>query len=200
MIMFEYLHKTRDRLRDWAIRHAEGPHAARWLSALSFSESSFFPIPPDILLIAIILSRKVSRWFYYAALTTVFSVLGGIAGYAIGYLFFDLFGQGIIAFYGLEEKMTIVQKLFSDNAFMAIFLAAFTPIPYKVFTIAAGVFSINLFPFVIASILGRGIRFFIVGYLAYLFGEGIRAVLYKYFNIISLVIAALVVLIAYLFL
>ena len=185
-MFFKFLDNTKNKIRDWSIKHAEGPHAKSWLAALSFSEASFFPVPPDILLIAILLANKARQWFLYVLITSGFSILGGVLGYFIGLFFFDLFGQHIISFYGLESQFVYLKNIFQGAAFLTIFTAAFTPIPYKIFTITAGLFGVNFFIFITASILGRGIRFFILGFLLKLYGESISKVLYKYFNIFSI--------------
>jgi len=195
--MLHFLDNTKDSIRNWSVRHAEGPRARFWLATLSFSEASFFPVPPDVLLIAILLANKARRWFYYALLTSVFSILGGILGYGIGFFFFDLFGDYIISFYGLEDSFFRAQELFNEYTFWTIFAAAFTPIPYKIFTITAGLFNINFLAFVIASILGRSARFFIIGFALKLYGEKIANVLYRYFNIFSIIILALLLVFVY---
>jgi len=183
---------TRDQILNWTVRHAKGAHAKFWLVVFSFMEASFFPIPPDILLIAILLTNS-ARWFWYCLITTLSSVAGGIFGYLIGCFFFVFIGEPLIAFYNLETSVAQVRVLFDNNAFWAIFLAAFTPIPFKVFTIAAGLFNINFGVFLIASLLGRGMRFFAIGYLLRRFGKKISAFLYKYFNIFSLFFAFLII-------
>lgn len=179
-------------MRDWTLRHARGPHARFWLAALSFSEASFFPIPPDILLIAILLTNG-ARWIKYSLITTLSSIAGGAFGYVIGVFFFAVIGEPLITFYHLEESMKYVQGLFSENAFTVILLAAFTPIPFKVFTIAAGLCHIDFFVFIAASLLGRGTRFFAIGYLLRRFGDKISALLFKYFNLFSLVVAVFII-------
>ena len=179
-------------MRDWGVKHAEGPHAKMWLAAVSFAEASFFPIPPDMLLIAILLTKS-KRWFFYATFTTLFSVLGGIFGYFIGVFFFDTVGEFLVSFYHLEHEMFVVSEYFSNNAFVAIFLAAFTPIPFKVFTITAGFCKINLLVLIVASILGRGIRFFVISYMLRKYGKQIGGFVYKYFNIFSLIVAIFIV-------
>jgi membrane protein YqaA with SNARE-associated domain len=199
-MFFRFLDNTKDRIRGWAVRHAEGPHAKFWLSALSFSEASFFPVPPDVLLIAILLANKARQWFYHAFLTAGFSVLGGVLGYGIGFFFFDIFGQQLISFYGLQEQFGHMKSVFDEAAFWTIFAAAFTPIPYKIFTITAGLFSVNFFTFIIASVLGRGIRFFAIGFILKHYGEKIANVLYKYFNIFSFIALFILVVLAYSFL
>lgn len=177
---------------NWFLHFAHTPHARWWLAFFSFLESSFFPIPPDILLIGI-LAARAGRWVWHAFITTAFSVLGGIAGYAIGFYFFDLFGKEIIAFYHLEAQMAHVGELFRENAFWAIFISAFSPIPYKVFTISAGFFTIDPVSFIAASIIGRGLRFFPVAYLADRWGSVVGQFIFKYFNVVSFIIAILVV-------
>lgn len=195
--MFQFLNNTKEKIRNWALRHAKGSHSKFWLSILSFSESSFFPVPPDILLIAILLANKAKRWLSYVGLTTIFSVLGGIFGYAIGFLFFDVFGDSLISFYGLTDEFTRLGGVFEETVFWTIFTAAFTPIPYKIFTITAGFFNVNFLIFLLASLLGRGIRFFIIGFILKRYGEKIADVLYKYFNIVSLGILVLAIIFVY---
>lgn len=184
----------KERVREFANRHAKGPWAVFWLVLVSFTESSFFLLPPDVLLIAILLAGA-DRWIYYSSITTIASVLGGIFGYLIGFGFFELIGQRIVDLYNLQEQVNIVANLFSENAFWAIFVAAFTPIPYKVFTISAGLFKINFLIFVVSSLLGRGIRFFIEGYLMHRFGEGIAKILYKRFNQVSLIVGVMIIIV-----
>ena len=186
-----WLTKKREQLRDWVLSHAEGPRARLWLIAFSFSEASFFPVPPDVLLIAILLTNG-ANWVKYSLITTLSSVSGGVLGYIIGASFFAVLGEPLITFYHLEESVLYLGTVFSEKAFVSIFLAAFTPIPFKVFTIAAGLFHIDFFIFIIASLLGRGMRFFAVGYLVHRFGEKISLLLFKYFNIISLFIAIII--------
>ncbi|OHA58997.1 MAG: hypothetical protein A2571_00935 [Candidatus Vogelbacteria bacterium RIFOXYD1_FULL_44_32] len=178
-------------MRQWSVVHADEKSTSWWLGALSFTESSFFPIPPDVMLVAILTASR--RWAYYALVTTLGSVAGGVAGYFIGHFFFDLVGVKIIAFYHLQDEMQKVGELYADNAFWSIFVAAFTPIPYKVFTISAGFFKINFLTFIFASIIGRGLRFFIVGYLMKMFGHLMGETIYKYFNIFSLLVAVAIV-------
>lgn len=184
---------AKDRIRDWTSRNAGSFKAKVVLFLVSFSESSFFLVPPDVVLIAILVVLP-ARWFYYASLTTIASVLGGILGYVLGFFFFEVVGELIISTYGLEEEMTQVGLLFDQNAFLAIFISAFTPIPYKVFTIAAGFFQINFLVFVVASVFGRGLRFFIVGYLMSRFGPSVGRLMYKYFNLAAAIVAILALL------
>ncbi len=189
--MKKQLQTIKDSLVAWTTRHAEGRHAKWWLFGVAFAESSFFPVPPDVLLVAILMTRERVRAFYYAGITTAGSVLGGLFGYAIGYFLYKTVGVWLVSTYNLEAQMVTVQKLFVDNAFFAIFIAAFTPIPYKVFTIAGGLFGISIPTFIIASILGRGGRFFLVAAVMRYFGGHIARLFYQYFNLASLVFAIL---------
>ncbi|MBI3005060.1 MAG: DedA family protein [Ignavibacteriales bacterium] len=181
------------RLKAWVEGFAHKPGAGWSLFGIAFIESSFFPIPPDVLLIALAVSIP-KRSFRYALICTVGSVLGGMLGFWIGLELFDLVGRSIIDFYGLHEHYLRVQELYNDNAFSAIAIAGFTPIPYKVFTIAAGAFQVPLATLVYASILGRGGRFFLVASLFYWFGVGIKAFIDKYFEALSLGFVVLLVL------
>lgn len=197
--MRQKLQTIKDLLTAWSVRHAEGKNAKWWLFGTAFAESSFFPVPPDVLLVAILMTRERVRAFFYATITTIGSVLGGLFGYAIGYFLFQTIGVWLVHTYHLESQMVTVQKLFVSNAFFAIFVAAFTPIPYKVFTIAAGLFGISIPTFIIASILGRGGRFFAVATVMRYFGGHIARLFYRYFNLISLVIVIILGAILYAF-
>ena len=145
-----------------------------YLAIVSFIESSFFPIPPDVMIIPMVISKK-KNFIKIFLITTIFSVLGGILGYLIGAFFFD-FGSEIMNFYGYENKLSnIKNNLVNSDGFYAwlsvLFLAGFTPLPYKVFTIASGLIGFNFLIFVLISFISRGLRFFIVSYLSYRFGN-----------------------------
>ena len=145
-----------------------------YLAIVSFVESSFFPIPPDVMIIPMVISKK-NDFIKIFLITTIFSVLGGMLGYLIGAFFFD-FGSQIMSFYGYENKLSsIKENLVNSDGFYAwlgiLFLAGFTPLPYKVFTIASGLISFNFFIFIVISLVSRGLRFFIVSYLSYKFGN-----------------------------
>ena len=145
-----------------------------YLAAVSFIESSFFPIPPDVMVIPMVISKK-DDFFKIFLITTIFSVLGGILGYFIGAFFFDI-GIQIMTFYSYEDKLiTLKNNLINSEGFYAwfglLFLAGFTPLPYKVFTIASGLIGFNILIFVLISLISRGLRFFIVSYLSYKFGD-----------------------------
>ena len=156
------------------------PSAHRYLCALSFAESSFFPIPPDVMLIPISLARQDKIWFL-ASITTISSVLGGILGYLIGYFIFDSVEPWLkeSVYWNSYENSKI---WFSRWGMWAILLAGFSPIPYKIFTIAAGMTGINLFGFVLFSVIGRGARFFLIASLIYFGGENIKNMIEKYIN------------------
>ena len=145
-----------------------------YLAAVSFIESSFFPIPPDVMVIPMVISKK-NDFLKIFLITTIFSVLGGIFGYLIGAFFFDL-GMEVLTFYGYENNFfKLKSNLISSEGFYAwlsiLFLAGFTPLPYKVFTIASGLIGFNFFVFILISFISRGLRFFIVSYLSYKFGN-----------------------------
>ena len=145
-----------------------------YLALVSFIESSFFPIPPDVMVIPMVISKK-KDFIKIFIIATIFSVLGGILGYFIGAFFFDI-GMQIMSLYGYENKLTdFKNNLINSNSFYAwlgiLFLAGFTPLPYKVFTIASGLISFNILIFILISLISRGLRFFIVSYLSYKFGD-----------------------------
>ena len=166
-----------------------------YLAIVSFVESSFFPIPPDVMIIPMVISKK-NDFVKIFLITTIFSVLGGMLGYLIGAFFFD-FGSQIMSFYGYENKLSnIKENLVNSDGFYAwlgiLFLAGFTPLPYKVFTIASGLISFNFFIFIVISLVSRGLRFFIVSYLSYKFGNLFTEFMEKHgskwFTIIGLII------------
>ena len=145
-----------------------------YLAAVSFIESSFFPIPPDVMVIPMVISKK-NDFFKIFLITTIFSVLGGILGYFIGAFFFDI-GIQVMTFYGYEDKLiSLKNNLINSEGFYAwlgiLFLAGFTPLPYKVFTIASGLIGFNILIFILVSLISRGMRFFLVSFLSYKFGD-----------------------------
>ena len=152
---------------------AQHRHAASALAIIAFIESSVFPIPPDVLLIPMVLAKRALAWFY-ASLTTVASVLGGIAGYAIGYFLFDAVGQPLLEFYGYSTKFQSFADRYNDYGSWIVFIAGLTPFPYKVITIASGATKLNFVVFMIASVMSRGLRFFIVSALLYWFGPPVK--------------------------
>ena len=185
------------KLYEWVLKWADTPYGGWALFILAFSESSFFPIPPDVLLIALAVG-KPKKALKFALICSVGSVLGGIVGYLIGWQFMAVVGHKIIAFYGLTEKVATIASLYNQYNAWAVGIAGFTPIPYKVFTITAGAFRINFLIFLLASTVSRSARFFLVGGLIFIFGPRIQVFIDKYFNI--LVIAFTVLLVASFFL
>ena len=173
------------RTYNWTLEKAQHKNAKWYLSLISFAESSFFPIPPDILLIPMALASK-ARALFYAFICTLFSVLGGILGYAIGYFFYNSLGIYIVEFYHLENSFNIFENYYKEFGLLIVLGAGITPFPYKFITIASGVFGLNIYLFVIISIIGRGLRFYLIAILLYFFGEKIKLFIDKYFNILSI--------------
>lgn len=182
------------RLYDWVLHWAETPYAVPALVVLTFAESSFFPVPPDPLLIALCLGAP-GRAFRFAGFTTLASVAGGVAGYAIGWGAWALVGSFFFAWVPgvTPEAFARVQSLYVRYDFWAVFLSGLTPIPYKVFTLSSGVFAIHLPTFLVASTLSRGIRFFLEAGLIHRFGPPVSAFIDRYFDILTWIFAALVV-------
>jgi membrane protein YqaA with SNARE-associated domain len=172
------------KLYDWVLHWAETRYAIPALFLLAFSESSFFPIPPDVLLITLAISIP-KKSFKYALICAVGSVLGGILGYGIGLHGYETVGRPIVEFYHGQDIMNAIKLKYDQHGFLGILIAAITPIPYKVFTIASGVFKFDFWLFMIASILGRSARFFVVAGLIWKFGPSIREFIDKYFNLLS---------------
>ena len=190
------------RLYDWVLHWAATPYGTWALFLLAFAESSFFPIPPDVLLIALCVARP-DRSLRYALVCAVGSIFGGCLGYLIGWQFMDTVGSRIVDFYGLTQKVAYIETLYNTYDAWAVGIAGFTPIPYKVFTIAAGMFKIDFTVFVLASAVSRSARFFLVGGLIYLFGPRIQRFIDRYFNLLAVTFTVLLVgsfvLIKYLF-
>ncbi len=162
------------RLYDWVIGLAGHRHALPALALVSFAESSVFPVPPDVLLLPMVLARPKRAWVV-ALVCTLASVAGGVAGYAIGALLFEAVGRPILDFYGYAAQFEHFSAQYNAYGAWIVFGAGFTPIPYKVFTIASGVTGLDLMVFVLASALSRGARFFLEAALLYFFGEPIRS-------------------------
>lgn len=185
------------RMYDWVLGWADSRFGTLALFLISFAESSFFPIPPDVLQVALSVARP-RRSFFYAGVNAVGSVLGAIVGYYVGYAFWSVLGEFFYSYVpGVnEESVQHVGKLYQDNAFLSIFGAAFTPIPFKVFTIAAGVFSdyVSLQTLLVAAALGRSCRFLMVATAIFFFGERVRHLLEKHLEVMTLVLFVLVVL------
>lgn len=178
-------------LYEIVLRWAAHRHAPWVLGGLSFAESSFFPIPPDVMLAPMVLAQRRRAWFY-AGLTTLASVLGGIAGYLIGVFAFD-YVEPLIRGAGYWDNYERVRGWFETWGFWAIFLAGFSPIPYKLFTIAAGVIAMSFPSFVLASLIGRGGRFFLVAGVIYLGGEAMERILRRYIDALGWIVVVLAV-------
>lgn len=174
------------RLYNWVLSWANTPYGTPALFVLAFTEASFFPVPPDVLLISLGLSEPKNA-FYYATICTLGSVLGGIFGYFLGLNFWEL-AKNILFFYIDYDKFIMVKDYFIKYEAWAIGIAGFTPIPYKVFTILAGFFQSNFLIFVFMSVISRGARFFILSSLIYKFGFPIRTFIDKYFNLLTWIV------------
>lgn len=182
------------RLYDWVLSWAETPYGTVALALLAFSEASFFPIPPDVLLIALCIGQR-TRAMWFAGVCALASLFGGAAGYLIGWAFWETTQGFFYAFVPgfTEAQFLYVQERYAQYDVLIVFMAAFTPIPYKVITITAGVCSINFPMFMIASVVGRSARFFLVATLIYFFGKPIRGFIEKQFNALTVVFVILLV-------
>jgi len=173
-------------LYNWMFRLAAHKGASKALGIFSFMESSFFPIPPDVLLIPMVLAKR-EMWWRYALLCTIASVLGAFLGYAIGSFAYDWIGKPILDFYGKADSFDKVADWYNTYGGWGVLFAAITPFPYKVLTIFSGATGLNFLIFTIVSIVGRSIRFFLVAFLLYKFGEPIREFIEKRLNLLFIV-------------
>ncbi len=180
------------RLYDWVLGWSQRRNSTLALGGIAFAESSFFPIPPDVLLIPLALGRP-SRSLWYAAVCTACSVLGGLFGYLVGWGLFESVGRPLLEFYGEIDAYRRVGSLYRENLVLALGAAGFTPVPYKVFTIAAGGFGVPVAPFLAISAASRGARFFLVAGLLYVFGERVREWIDRHFNLLTVVFFLLLV-------
>jgi len=178
---------------DWVLHWATTRYALPALFCIAFLESSFFPIPPDILLIAMTVAIP-ALWLRFSFVCSVSSVIGGMFGYFIGYQFMDLVGHRIVEFYHFQDKFEKIGALYDEHQGWAVAAAGFTPLPYKIFTLAAGTFKIDFPTFVLASTISRSARFFLVGFIIYKFGPPIKVFIEKYFNLFSIVFFILLIL------
>ena len=178
-------------LYDKTLRWAAHPHAERYLAGLSFAESSFFPVPPDVMLAPMTLAKRHLAW-RFALITTLMSVLGGLLGYAIGVGAFDLI-QPVLVDRGYWDTFQKATDWFNEFGIWVILLAGFTPIPFKIFTISAGVAGMAIIPFILMSVVGRGARFFLVAGIMYWGGEKMERKLRHYIEYIGWVLIVVVV-------
>jgi membrane protein YqaA with SNARE-associated domain len=180
------------RAYDWTMRmaaHRKAPQALFWVS---FAESSFFPIPPDAMLIPMVLANRSRAWFY-AGLATVASVLGGVLGYAIGFFVYETIGRWLISLYGLATQFDAYRAAYNEWGLWIILIKGFTPIPYKLVTIASGAAAFDFWVFLAASIVTRGARFFVVAALLYSFGEPIRVFIERRLTLLTTTFVVLLV-------
>jgi membrane protein YqaA with SNARE-associated domain len=171
-------------LYDWTLRLAGHRHAIRWLAVISFAESSFFPIPPDALVVPMVLARREQAWLI-ATVVTVSSVLGGIAGYAIGMFLYDSVGQWLIRLYGMGEGIEAFRATYREWGAAIILIKGFTPIPFKLVTIASGIAGYSFPMFVAASAVTRGARFFLLAFLLKRYGEPMQAFIEKRLTLVG---------------
>lgn len=179
-------------LYEWTMDLAAHRHARWGLALVAFVESSVFPIPPDVALIPMILARRDQAWAY-ALICTIASVIGGAFGYAIGYFLYDTLGLSILNFYGYTQAFESFAARYNEWGIWIVLIAGFTPFPYKVITIASGVTGLSFPVFMLASLVSRGARFFIVAGLLYWFGAPIKSFIEKYFGILSIVFMVLLI-------
>lgn len=181
------------KLKEKTLQYAHSPVGGWVLFANSFAESSFFPIPPDMLQMALSF-LKPKKSFNYALVSAIASTLGGIAGYMIGLYLMELIGFPVLRFYNLMDKFEVVKRMYIEKDVLVVFTAAFTPIPYKLITITAGAVKLNIFNFILASLVGRSARFFMVATAIYFFGEKVKGFLEKYLNLLTILFFILLIL------
>ena len=180
------------RLYDWCIGAASKPYATWLLGAISFAESSFFPVPPDVMLIPMSLARP-DRAYRYAAICTLTSVAGGILGYLIGAVLYDSVGQWVVHTYGYGDKIEAMREAYREYGVWIILLKGLTPIPYKLVTIAAGISAFNLPLFILLSVVTRGVRFFVIAFLLHRYGDQARHIIEKRLGMWAAISAATIV-------
>lgn len=180
-----FIFNNLEKIRLWTLKWANSKHSAVALFFLAFAEASFFPVPPDVLLIGILAISSV-KWWRYALICAAGSVMGGMFGYFIGWAFYEAIGQRIVDLYNLQPAVDSIGLKYSQHAFLTVFTAAFTPIPFKLITITAGLFKISFWQVVVASVVGRGARFFMVALFLRIFGKKFNGLVIKYFNALSL--------------
>jgi membrane protein YqaA with SNARE-associated domain len=177
---------------DWTLSLAARPKAVYWLAGISFAESSFFPIPPDILLLPLCIANR-KKAFNMALVCTIASILGGMFGYAIGYFAFQHIAHPILEFYGAMAQYGKIEGWYHAYGELLVLLAGLTPIPYKVFTISSGAFHFNFFSFVLFSTLSRGFRFFLEAVIIFKYGEPAQKFIDRHFNWLCWVFAIILI-------
>lgn len=179
------------RLYDWTLRLAGHRHALRWMAGVSFAESSFFPIPPDVMLVPMILARR-EQAYRIATICTVTSVLGGAFGYAIGYYLYDSVGLWLINLYGAHDGIAEMSRWYADWGAAVILVKGLTPIPFKIVTIASGFFQYNFLLFVVLAAITRGARFFLIAWLLKRYGAPMQEFIERRLNLIGIVVLVLI--------
>lgn len=190
--MIQSLFSPLRRLYDWTMRMAAHRLAERYLAFVSFIESVIFPIPPDVMLIPMVLAHR-DRYLRFATICTVASVLGGIGGYLIGFGLFDVIGKPIVSFYGYEQALEQARSSFDEYGWMIVIGGGLTPLPFKVVTIASGAMELDLTTFVLAALVSRGARFYIVSILLRMFGGPIRTLIEERFGLMTTLFFVLLV-------
>lgn len=184
--------------KTWFMEHASGTYGKVWLGLFSVTESIFLPVPTDSFMALILLIKdNAKRWIYYATLTTVTSVIGAVIGYILAFLLFDLFGPQLISFYGLEDQFSKVQGFLERSVFLFTFIGAVSPIPYKIFVLTAGFMKVNFWVFLLASIIGRGVRLYFIAWLIHKFGKQGVSLVKRY--TVHITVISLAVLLVYIF-
>ena len=178
----------------WTLNKAKHPKAPWFLGFISFIESSVFPIPPDVLLVPMMIVKKNKIWLL-ATICTLSSVLGAIIGYLIGAFLFESFGTYIINFYNFSDKFDQYKFYYDEYSFWLVLIAGFSPFPYKIITIASGFFSLNIFIFIILSIIARGLRYFLIGFLIWYFGKTIEKFIEKNLNTLTIIFIVVLIII-----
>ena len=180
------------KLYNWTLEKSSQKEAPWFLSIISFAESSFFPIPPDIILIPMVLAKK-TKAFFFALICTISSVAGGMLGYFIGLVLFNSIGIFLVNFYHLGDSVNEFKNYYNAYGAWIVIIAGFTPFPFKVITIASGLFQLNFVIFILCALISRGARFYLVSGLLYLFGEKIKIFIDKYFNILTILFFILLI-------
>jgi len=190
-----FIIQTLEKLQAWTLKWVETPYAATTLFLIAMIEAVFFPIPPEIPMIAMI-ATKPKKWKKWVIITITGSIVGGVLGYTIGNGFYGVVGHKFIQYYNVQDAMNIVKTQFANNALLAILVAAITPIvPYKAMVLAAGLFKIPISQIIIGSLVGRGLRYFSIGWLVKKYGEKMSEIIYERINEISIIIVIILVLI-----